>query len=268
MSNPSALLSPGLVSISFRSWTPAEVVLQARKARLQAIEWGGDVHVPHGDTKRAADVGALTREEGLEVAAYGSYYRVGGGVGPEWEPVLDSACALGARVVRVWAGGLGSDSPAADAAHWERVATDAARIARSAEAAGVRVAFEYHGGVLTDGLAQTLRLLSAANHENLCLYWQPQHHQVTATGLEELAAFAPRLAHVHVFSWIGRWEDKRHLSTYEDRWRLYLAAARRAPELKTPGGACIPRRAMLEFIPDESAEGLQRDAATLRAWLE
>ena len=42
----------GLVSVTFRDKTPAEIVSEVKKAGLDAIEWGGDVHVPHGDVKR------------------------------------------------------------------------------------------------------------------------------------------------------------------------------------------------------------------------
>ena len=43
----------GLVSISFRSKSVEEIALAARDAGLEAIEWGGDVHTPHGDIAAA-----------------------------------------------------------------------------------------------------------------------------------------------------------------------------------------------------------------------
>lgn len=35
------------------------------------------MHCPHGDTARALQLRELTRAHGLEVGAYGSYYRLG-----------------------------------------------------------------------------------------------------------------------------------------------------------------------------------------------
>ena len=71
------MLIPGLVSITFRSLSPQDVIQLVKDAKLRAIEWGGDIHVPHGDLKQAKQVCAQTEEAGLQVAAYGSYYRVG-----------------------------------------------------------------------------------------------------------------------------------------------------------------------------------------------
>lgn len=96
---------PGLVSISFRDLSPERLIQEVVDAGLQGLEWGGDVHVPHGDTSTAEQVGIRTREAGLEVVAYGSYYRLGETRdNPEFEAVLESACALKAPTIRVWAG--------------------------------------------------------------------------------------------------------------------------------------------------------------------
>jgi len=67
------MLIPGLVSVTFRQLTVEEIGELATECGLQAVEWGGDVHVPPGDfaaARRALDTG-------LKVAAYGSYYRAG-----------------------------------------------------------------------------------------------------------------------------------------------------------------------------------------------
>ena len=71
-----SVLTAGLVSISFRRKTPGQIVSLCERAGLRAIEWGGDVHVPAGDERRAREVLALTRSAGLSVCSYGSYYRL------------------------------------------------------------------------------------------------------------------------------------------------------------------------------------------------
>ena len=43
----------GLTSVTFRQKTIDEIVALARKAQLDGIEWGGDVHVPAGDVQAA-----------------------------------------------------------------------------------------------------------------------------------------------------------------------------------------------------------------------
>ena len=99
-------MKPGLVSISFRKLSWQDTLSLAKTAGLEAIEWGGDVHVPHGDVALAREVGEATRAAGLEVAAYGSYYRLGEPA-PDFSDVLASAKALGAPIIRIWAGSYG-----------------------------------------------------------------------------------------------------------------------------------------------------------------
>ena len=97
-----SLFKPGLVSMSFRELGLEEIINMVSRNGLEGIEWGGDVHVPHGDLAVAERAGRLTREAGLAVSAYGSYYcfddctEVAEGKGLEFASVLDSAEALGA----------------------------------------------------------------------------------------------------------------------------------------------------------------------------
>ncbi|HZG75644.1 MAG TPA: hypothetical protein VEZ72_07275 [Paenibacillus sp.] len=120
----------GLLSITFRSMSPEAIAALAAEAGLEGIEWGGDLHVPHGDVEAARRVARLTAEAGLAVAAYGSYYRIGVEQPYSFDDVLASASALGAPAVRVWAGDRGS--AVADGA-WRALATsEANRIAEAA----------------------------------------------------------------------------------------------------------------------------------------
>ncbi|MGA0333516.1 MAG: hypothetical protein ACO3N7_00525 [Kiritimatiellia bacterium] len=62
-------LRSGLVSITFRKISASQLIEEVVKAGQQGIEWGGDVHVPHGDTRKAEQVARWTRDAGLETAA-------------------------------------------------------------------------------------------------------------------------------------------------------------------------------------------------------
>lgn len=102
------MITPGLVSVTFRKLDVASVVSLAAEAGLTSIEWGADVHVPVGDSGAAAVARKLCAEAGLEISSYGSYYRADTDVG-EFESVVTTAVALGAPSIRVWAGRVGSD---------------------------------------------------------------------------------------------------------------------------------------------------------------
>lgn len=243
---------PGLVSITFRALSPAQVLELAARAGLQAIEWGGDVHCPHGDVLRATEVAALTRARGLTVGAYGSYYRLGvsEAQGLAFSAVLASAQALGAPRIRVWAGATGSaqTSPEQRAA----VIADARRCAELAAAVGIRVLSEWHGGTLTDTLSSGRDFLTAVAHQNFATVWQPSVGLSVDETLVELAGLLPWVEHLHVFHWA---QHKRlPLVDGVDRWQRYLALAATAKR---------PLIAALEFVQRDDPDQLLRDGATL-----
>ena len=66
------MITTGLLSVTFRKLTPPEIVGLVRQAGLAGIEWGGDIHVPHGNLDRAREVRQMTLDAGITIAAYGS----------------------------------------------------------------------------------------------------------------------------------------------------------------------------------------------------
>lgn len=247
-------IRPGLCSVTFRQHDPAEVAALAARAGLAVIEWGGDVHVPPGDVSRASEVARITADAGLGVCSYGSYFRAGSD--DEIAPVLDSAEALGADRVRVWAGATGT----AEATPSERAGV-VVRLARAAEAAadrGISLALEYHGGTLADGPEAVLRILAEVDSPHLTTYWQPTVAAPDEVAVAEYDRIADRVSAVHVFSW---WpgHERLPLAAREGLWRAFFARAAAAPH--------PPRDALLEFVPDDAPEVLAREAAALRAYL-
>lgn len=245
-------MKPGLVSITFRSLGPGAIVELCRKNGLSSIEWGGDVHVPHGDEKTAGVVGDLTRAAGLSIAAYGSYYRLACPDGPDFASVLATAVALGAPVIRVWAGGCGSAD--ADPRLRSKVADDALRCADLAAARNISIAYEFHEGTLTDSTDSALELLGVTEHQFIKTLWQPPHGLSLQECLASLLALTSRLQHVHVFHW---WPDPSHRRPLEeghDRWSAYIAGLRQQ-------GKDVPL--LLEFVRGDDPVNLQEDAMTL-----
>lgn len=261
----------GLVSVTFRQLTPAKIVALAQRAGLEGIEWGGDIHVPHGDLARARQVRRLSESSGLEVPAYGSYYRVGHSEqeGLTFASTLDTAVELGAPLVRAWAGNR--DFRQADDAYWKHIVADARRVAAMAATAGVVVAFEFHSGSLTATPDAAHRLLRQAAHPNLRTLWQPAvsgEENEIGTGDDLVAANVKGLKYlldfvenIHVYHWVKTPEgvQRRALNEGETAWRKYLnclTASGRAHWL------------LLEFVRDGSPDALIEDAATLRQWLQ
>lgn len=250
------MIKSGLVSITFRQLTPDQIIQMVAQAGLDGIEWGGDVHCPHGDIPTAQAVGSATRAAGLEVAAYGSYYRVGTGM--DFQPVLASAIALKAPVIRVWAGNKGSVEYSESA--FQQVVEECQNIADAAAQASIAIAFEWHGNTLTDTTASAMRLLHATRHPNIQTYWQPPNDMCYDDRMEGLLQTLPKLRHLHVFSW-RKVEDaivRYPLIECADDWLHYLHTAHQASG---------DRYAMIEFVQDDSIEQFFADAIVLKDWL-
>ncbi len=208
--------------------------------------------MPPGDALLARKIGDATREAGLAVSSYGSYYATG--EGDDFAPVLETAIALGAPMVRVWAGRR--PSAESDRRHRECVVEDARRIAALARAEGVRVAFELHGGTLTDTLSSTLALLEAIGDKLFGTYWQPYHETLVEKNLDALQALGPWLANVHVFHW-DPVVERHPLAEGVTRWQRFLQTAAQFPG---------ERYALLEFVRGDCMEQFMEDARTLK-WL-
>ncbi|MEI6085887.1 MAG: sugar phosphate isomerase/epimerase [Verrucomicrobiota bacterium] len=235
------MISPGLVSVSFRKLSPTEIIALVKQAGLAGIEWGGDIHVPHGDVARAKDVRQQTLDAGLAVLAYGSYYRLDG---QNFEAVLASAVALGAPTIRVWAGGLGSAQATAE--QRAAVIADSQRIGDLAAKAGIKIAYEFHSNTLTDTDDSAQQLLREVDHPNVYTLWQPFPDRDSASNLVSLRGVLPLLAHVHVYHWTT---ERRPLEEGSENWRKYFQL--------------LDCAALLEFVQNDDPQCFLRDAATL-----
>lgn len=247
-------MKTGLVSVSFRALTPDNIISLAAESGLNAIEWGGDVHVPAGDIAGARRVGEATRAAGLSVACYGSYYRLTDAQTGMAQRVTETAQALGAPMIRVWAGEKGSAQ--ATERDWDEICRNAGLLADLAAQHGIDVVLEWHGGTLTDTLPSALRLLRTVSRPNLGTLWQPPVGMGAEECAAQIRAAGEFIRNIHVFSWRGI--DRLPLEDGEAKWRACL------PEIeKLPGD----RTLLLEFVAGDDPRQLPKDAETLRRWM-
>ena len=246
-----SVFNPGIVSVTFRSLDIKNVVSLSQKAGISVIEWGGDIHVPHGSIAVAETAAALCRDAGIACRCYGSYYCLPES-GEGFSDVLDTAGALGCRLIRVWAGIYASAD--ADDSYRKSLARRLRADAEVATKYGVGITLEYHGRTLTDNGERALRLLDDAGADNVYLHWQPNQFESFEYNIAALRRVAHLVDSVHVFAWRGH--DKFPLSDMSREWSAYLDIL-----------ACEGREIdlMLEFLPVECEADLIRDAATLRA---
>ncbi len=251
------MLQSGIVSVTFRQLSVEDILALAVRAGVAAIEWGGDIHVPHGDLAVAQKVRRLTSEAGLSIAAYGSYYRLGRSEaeGLPFERVLDTAAALGAPLVRVWAGDRGSLE--ADTAYRNQIAAESRRISDLAAQAGIAVGYEFHERTLTDTPESAVRLLREADHPALKTLWQPLEPDAWESRLEGLRQILPWLSHIHCYKCHDN--IRLPLAEGEEEWMHYLQA------VNATGRDCA---VLLEFVRGDAPEAFLENAQTLKQWLE
>jgi sugar phosphate isomerase/epimerase len=246
---------PALCSVTFRRLTPAEVIALAAANGIAAIEWGGDIHLPPGDPAAATALGARTRDAGIVPISYGTYIYAGDSASRDVAPAIETAAALGAQHLRVWAGPRKVASRDCTPAQWDDSVAALQHIARTAAAHGLAVSLEFHDNSLTDDIDSACRLLAAVDRPNLWSLWQPRGGMPRAEALAQIERLRGDLSHLHVFCWSPS-KERHPLETCADFWRVVLGSV---PPGRWPG----PRYAFLEFVAGDDPAQLARDAATL-----
>ncbi len=243
----------GMCSITFRHKSTQEIIELTKQAELDAIEWGADVHVPVGEMRTAMEVGAQTKRAGLEVSSYGSYYRLAekGDKQETFEAVLQTAKALDAPAIRVWAGVKGSKQ--ANDYYRKRVVQEARRVGELASAERISIHLEYHDNTLTDTKESAAQLMKEISHPNVFSYWQPSNGVSVAERLSSIEALKNWITNVHVFHWYS-FKDRLDLVEGKDEWQQYLQ------KINEDGKE---RYVLMEFIKGDDIDQFFADAKIL-----
>lgn len=246
---------PGLCSVAFRELGMAEVAGLAASSGLEAIEWGGDVHVPNGDLESASRAAKAASGQGLVSASYGSYLHAGPASAGDIAAAVETCRALGSPNLRVWTDWVGPDP---DEETFARVAGNLGDICEEADE--LAVSLEFHRGTVTETAASTLRLVGAVDAPNLFTYWQPVEGLHVDELLSEFGSVREHLSHLHVFRWASS-EERWPLAVGADLWPEVLSGA------AEPGRWRRDRVAFIEFARGDHPDQLHEDAVTLRRWL-
>lgn len=243
------MIRGGLVSVTFRALEPKEIVNLVKEAGLEGIEWGGDIHVPHGDIDTAKKVYEMTTEAGLEVSSYGSYFRYGQDSLDKFPGIIDTAVALHTDLIRVWAGFLGSDVSTEE--NFDLIVKQSRETARMAASACVNIAYEFHQNTLADNAKATLALIEAVGEPNVKSFWQPATRIPLEESVQELKGVLPILTNVHAYYLKN---GRQPLADAFDQWKEFLGL------LSTTGR---DHWVLLEFVRGDSPEAFMEDARTL-----
>lgn len=238
-------MKKGLVSITFRQKSPEEVIELVKSAGLTAIEWGGDVQVPHGDIEIAKRVGELTRESGIDVVSYGSYYNYHAyyydhSKDSTFEGTLNSAIALGTKIIRVWAGIKNFDETTEE--ERKPIYDNLKYAVEKADKHGITIATEFHPNTLTntpEGAEETL-----ANVPGLKTYWQPLYDRSLETECEIIKKFGKDIVNAHL-------PGRATLAAIKDRIGVYIEHLEKYTNSHS---------LLIEFVKDGNVEQFFEDA--------
>ena len=191
-----------LCSIAFRERLLEYTLAVAADIGFQGVEiWGREPHISEQfDASRVKAVRRMVGERGLEVAVFGSYLRLGathtnsaGTV--SLKDVVQTAAALGAPIIRVWASDLGSDE--ADEQVWQNTVAEAREAAACAAKMGLVLAAEMHSNTLADTASCARKLVEDVDSDAFALNFQASSKLTDDKPTERLVAVLPSVVHLH-----------------------------------------------------------------------
>ncbi len=200
-------MKAGLCTIAFKKKSVDEITGMAARAGADGIElWGQPSHVSYpieyGELEKTAE---KIRSAGMTVCAFGSYFRPGTEVVFDGEEVtpenqVEATRAVGAEIIRIWAGNKEYDIATAE--EREIAYAGIREIADLAARHEITVVLERHSGTLTHGWAAPETVLKEIDHPRVFLNYQA----VSPASAEELAersvsdyySLLPHSRHAHM----------------------------------------------------------------------
>lgn len=240
-------MKTGLVSISFRPLDFEQIINQTKKAGLECIEWGSDVHAPCSDIQRLKNIAHAQSKAGLFCSSYGTYFRLGENDINELYDYIKAAKILGTDILRLWCGSKSTDEYTPE--QTRQLFDECKQAAAIAEKENVILCLECHRNTYTETKEGALKLMQASCSPAFKMYWQPNQWRSIEENLEYARTLAPYITHIHVFQWKGK--ERFPLSDGIAEWRSYLE--------KIGGEHTL----LLEFMPDDRIESLPQEAQSL-----
>lgn len=239
-------MKKGFTTVTFREKSVNENIEIAVKNKADGIEWAGDVHVIPGDIEAAIAVKEKCAKADIEIFSYGTYYGFTRGE-QDFKKLLDTAVALGAPTIRIWAYKKNPYDITED--EFNSFVKEVQKCADMAYEHKITLAFEYHRGTMTQTKEGALKILEAVNKPNVKMYWQPNPDVTFEEQLAEIELLKSYIITYHVFAW-EKGNVRFPLSDFKDKWATYLS---KIEDVKL----------IIEFVKDDSEEMFADDFKTL-----
>lgn len=204
----------GFTTTTFRQIKDIEkIVLLAKEAEADCIEWGADVHIK--DTEAAKKAKELCDKHNIEISSYASYYRAGSNNKEEWEKICLIADTLGAKSIRIWLGR--KDSEKTDEETYQKILKDIKNMCAVADEYSLIVCPECHDNTYNNNTDAFLRIHKDAECENFRTYFQSRYKKLNYD-LDRIERTVTHTETVHIsFSELRREQFPKYDPAYIDK---------------------------------------------------
>ena len=246
------MIIPGMVSATFKDLGIDEVLSIMDRADLKVIEWSENHHIIAGNMKMARETAVKTVDHGIDIAGYGSYFRLGKDM--DIRTSLDTAAEMGCSQMRIWAGTRASDDLKAE--ERQALTDELCAVAEISAGYGIILNLEWHKETLTDTNMSALELLRQVDDPWVRTLWQPTQALSFDERAEGLEMILPYLSYFHVYYWDET--GRRPFGEGLEHWRRYFSLTEK--ERVYP--------ALLEFVLGNTEEQFMMDVKALKGLIE
>lgn len=250
----------GLTSVTFRNLTYQEILHYCKECELTCIEWGSDIHVPQTDMHYAEIIRDASKQAGIRISSYGSYYSLC--THDNWTeaflPYLKTAAVLNAPIIRIWSGSKSSCEVSQE--YYCRAVNETQELCDMAANYQITIAFEYHDHSLSDTGKNAVQIAKDINRKNFGLYFQYDSHVTFDENISSLNEMLPYVKMVHV-----AYNDFNRNALFIDEGNGVILWTRIINMLKSNQSKAS---FLLEFLKETSMEGLMRQTRVMKNLLK
>ncbi len=240
----------GLCSVTFRKKSAAQVVLIAKKAGIEYIEWGGDVHIKN--TEEARIVKSICDNEGIKISSYGSYFNSAENDEAQWTEICEIASIMGASSVRIWLGK--KDSEETGDVEYNTLLENTKKMCDIAKKYSLLVCPECHDNTFNNNTDAFLRIQRDLQADNFRTYFQSRYCRMEYD-LDRIDRTFDFIENVHV-----SYRDLKKEQKFKKKDKYYIDKL--LTKLETKGFDGI---VMVEFVDFDSESALCKDVEKLRS---
>ena len=241
----------GLCSVTFRKKSVEQVIEIAKKAGVDSIEWGADVHVKTLEDARKAKF--LCDEAGIEISSYGSYVNSAYFDESKWEETCKIAKEMNASSVRIWLGRKNSEETSEQ--EYRLLLENTVRMCYIADGYGLFVCPECHDHTFNNNTDAFLKIRKDIDSDNFKTYFQSRYFRMEYD-LDRIDRTYPYIRYVHV-----SYRDLKREQYFRKKNPDYLDILLKKFRNMNFGGTV-----MIEFVRYDSEKQLLSDAEKLRSY--